>query len=404
MVHHLEETIGIHYDSTANNNHGIPKNALTQDVDGKIDGADEFGIFYDFIDLPKNNMTSGESEITVEFWINPYEWDSDEIIWDEYRNSYWQFSIMSDSWYTRDNSTKWWGSRDNDLSMPEIPIGEWHHLAFVYSVSQNLKAIYLDGVIYNYTNISIDPLTTERTGANIGYGVEGDYFDGKIDEVRLSSHAYSQDWLKTEYNNQNNPDMFYDFGPQEYLEIIDYYSISLNNYWNVLSIPFNTSINKTSFFINYNRMTIDWNDAIDNEIILDYVYHWNRSSQTYEITDLLKGGFSYNFYSFYNCDLIIEKPKNINDSQYITGFSPGWNNMGIPFNSTINKDALWIEFNGTDYNWTEATTNNNPTGNPILNPFVYSWNSVNQEYYLTEFLEPGKGYLIYSYYKCKLKK
>jgi hypothetical protein len=32
--------------------------------------------------------------------------------------------------------------------------------------------------------------------------------DGKLDEVRILSKARSADWLKTEYNNQSDPDTF----------------------------------------------------------------------------------------------------------------------------------------------------------------------------------------------------
>jgi hypothetical protein len=42
MVHHLQETSGIHYDSTSNDNDGTPQGGVTQDATGKINGADDF--------------------------------------------------------------------------------------------------------------------------------------------------------------------------------------------------------------------------------------------------------------------------------------------------------------------------------------------------------------------------
>ena len=73
--------------------------------------------------------------------------------------------IRSDRWFTRDDSTGPSGSRNNDLTLPDLSglLGEWHHLAFVYSVSQQLKGIYLDGQLAVSTDVSIDPLN-DRTG------------------------------------------------------------------------------------------------------------------------------------------------------------------------------------------------------------------------------------------------
>ncbi len=39
----------------------------------------------------------------------------------------------------------------------------------------------------------------------VGSQVNANYFDGIIDEVRVSTTARSQDWITTEYNNENSP-------------------------------------------------------------------------------------------------------------------------------------------------------------------------------------------------------
>ena len=40
-------------------------------------------------------------------------------------------------------------------------------------------------------------------------------WDGKIDEFRIYDGILSSGWISTEYNNQNNPAMFYTVGTQE---------------------------------------------------------------------------------------------------------------------------------------------------------------------------------------------
>jgi len=142
----------------------------------------------DYVSLPKDNMTYNRSEVTVTMWIKPDEWVGANTIYDEYGgdwDEYWQFSITEGAWYTRDSSTGPTGSRDNDLSLPSVPAGGWHHLAFVYSVSNNLKAIYYDGSAHTSSSTSVDQLSTERAGVGLGYACDGSYYDGMVDELRF---------------------------------------------------------------------------------------------------------------------------------------------------------------------------------------------------------------------------
>ena len=60
-------------------------------------------------------------------------------------------------------------------------------------------------VAYNANNGAI--------GANLDSPTQD--FDGLIDEVRLSNVTRSDQWNSTEYNNQNNPALFYNVDSQE---------------------------------------------------------------------------------------------------------------------------------------------------------------------------------------------
>ncbi len=59
-----------------------------------------------------------------------------------------------------------------------------------------------------------DLTLTSRNYVSIGRRVGGAYFNGLIDEIRISSTARSADWIATEYANQNSPDTFLSFGSQ----------------------------------------------------------------------------------------------------------------------------------------------------------------------------------------------
>jgi hypothetical protein len=53
-----------------------------------------------------------------------------------------------------------------------------------------------------------DPLTIAEYNS-------GNYFNGIIDETRVSMTARSAGWIQTEYNNQNSPDTFVKVGVEE---------------------------------------------------------------------------------------------------------------------------------------------------------------------------------------------
>jgi len=181
-----EDVVGAN-DGTLNNGAAVVSDGQRGNV-LELDGSD------DYVDLPSHSMTSGRLEVTLTMWVNPDEWVSSNTIYDEYGGDwgeYWQFSILEGNWYTRDASTGSMGGRDNDISVPAPGTGQWHHLAFVYSVSEGIKATYLDGQVHSSTEVSVDPLTTSRAGARLGYPCDGNYYDGLIDDVRFYDRALS---------------------------------------------------------------------------------------------------------------------------------------------------------------------------------------------------------------------
>jgi len=204
-------------DSTSNANHGTPGGGMTSvdQVSGQVNGSLDFDGSNDYITFP-TNFTAGQSEVTVEMWIYLDEWVADNTIYDGYSGLYWQFSLLEGNWYTRDTSTGPTGSRDNDLTWTSPGTGAWHHLALRYSVSGSIKAIYVDGSPSASTSTSIDTLTSDRDDERLGYPSDGSYYDGRIDELRISTGiARSAEWIKTCYNNQSSPSTFYDVGHEE---------------------------------------------------------------------------------------------------------------------------------------------------------------------------------------------
>jgi len=116
-----------------------------------------------------------------------------------------------------------------------------------------------------------------------------------------------------------------------------------------------------------------WQQAVDNDTILGFIYGWNVVGQSYVPTDVLQTGAGHWMYAYDDCDLWITVNDSNNDD-YITDLSEEWNLVGLPCNSSIVKENLIIRYNTTDYSWYEVTTNNNEEGEPLILGFIYICN------------------------------
>jgi hypothetical protein len=103
------------------------------------------------------------------------------------------------------------------------------------------------------------------------------------------------------------------------------------------------------------------------------------------------------------CDInnATEANVTIKADMYLGDIQSRWNFISVPFNKTIDKTQLFVYYNGTDYNWTEAT---DPANGPLIDSFIFGWNrgTGGQTYQAVDALEPGYGYWMYAYSDCEL--
>jgi hypothetical protein len=95
----------------------------------------------------------------------------------------------------------------------EEPPSNWYYLTGMKRSGTNY--LYIDGVQQSQTGTQtlvnsdypfcIGAWRTEAASAN---------FNGIIDEVRVSDIGRSPAWIETEYNNMNNPALFFSIGPE----------------------------------------------------------------------------------------------------------------------------------------------------------------------------------------------
>ncbi|MDR6944763.1 DUF2341 domain-containing protein [Mucilaginibacter pocheonensis] len=84
--------------------------------------------------------------------------------------------------------------------------GAWHYIQSVYTGTT--LSTYVDGAQYKILTTSNNPSANANFYIGVGEGGSQLYFNGIIDEPRVSNVAKTADWLKAEYVNQNNPVTF----------------------------------------------------------------------------------------------------------------------------------------------------------------------------------------------------
>ncbi|OGO16847.1 MAG: hypothetical protein A2Z15_02700 [Chloroflexi bacterium RBG_16_50_11] len=226
MVQHLEETAGgvnAITDSTANGNHGTDNNTPTFGATGRIDGAITLTkASSEYIQLPASNQILSTGNFTIEAWFNTstnhpaYGIGTMEGRIVNFHHSavsgttvslYVEQDMIGLLYYT--GSAYVWVKYTVNYHD-----SVYHHIAVTYNSST--YRLYYDGVqVASSANTSggFGTFPAFIGAHNTAAGQR--FFDGTVDEVRVSSAPYSADWIKTGYNNQNNPASFFSLGPEQ---------------------------------------------------------------------------------------------------------------------------------------------------------------------------------------------
>ncbi|MHA2282406.1 MAG: DUF2341 domain-containing protein [Promethearchaeota archaeon] len=222
--HSSEDPTGTIYDSTSNNNDGTPQGSMSSadQIDGQIDGSLNFDGNDEYVDCGNPTELQITGSITVEAWFKA----------DYFGNTYlvskngpsgqrcWDISFdninLTHGYLIYRYALNGDGHAD-DVGNVSIPINQWHHVVGVFNAS-TYSRLFLNGqkVDENTTNI----IASQYDAPNaVRFGARGDipppnYFNGILDEVRISNIARSADWIKTEYDNQFDPSSFYSIGKE----------------------------------------------------------------------------------------------------------------------------------------------------------------------------------------------
>ncbi len=224
MVQHLEETSGTHYDSTSNDNDGAPGGGdplkiPDMNAAGIADGADDFDGTDDYIAVAHDtSLNFGTGDFTISAWVKFPAINNDADIM---RKGNLEPGTAPEANYKLelvDNkiSGRVQGSNPGGTgavtTVATYNGDNWHNAVFLREAGT--LYLYIDGNLEGtQTGAGID--LTNTANMAIGSKDEGndDFFDGIIDEVRVSNTFRGSDWVNASYLSIN--DQFVSYGTEE---------------------------------------------------------------------------------------------------------------------------------------------------------------------------------------------
>jgi parallel beta-helix repeat protein len=226
-VWHLSEGgTGVRQDSTQYNGQGTPKNYTGNEATaGSVDGADAFNGTSKYITVNNSTIFNFTSKnFTVEAWVYPENVDANfrGIVARDYSTSSpnYDFALRQIStlnkaqFFVGDSSTtNYCYVNGNGM----VNSNTWTYLVGVWNGTA--VTLYGNGTYYNSTSIgcSITPRYTSTRNITIGaeYLISvPQYFNGTIDEVRISNTTRSSNWINQTYQMIQNQNSFVSVGSE----------------------------------------------------------------------------------------------------------------------------------------------------------------------------------------------
>jgi len=204
-VYHLKNGTTLYAtDSTSNASNGTIVNSIA--AAGKIDGCAAFNGSNRYISIPRAISTAW----TISFWMNATSNGAGSS-----GNQWYNGSGLVDGevgGVTNDFGVSWLSNRvafgigngDTTIQTGTLSLSTWYRVSCVRDTSTGKISIYINGALASGPTSA--PTAARTTPANLAVGriqTGGNYYNGLIDEIQISSIARSADWIKFDYYNQS---------------------------------------------------------------------------------------------------------------------------------------------------------------------------------------------------------
>jgi hypothetical protein len=202
-------------DSTQTSSDYITTRGEGAETEGKVGVALNFNGQDTIVDLGSaaaGSRTDILPPFTFSAWIKPTTLAGTIIGKREGESTQWQFfTDVGGHLMLKEDATGHWSGHQSATSETRVKRGQWQHVVVTVDKEGN-PTFYHDGISelgnQQHGTFLRHPINASL-GARWSHYPSPDYqFSGLIDDVRIAHVARSSDWIKTEYNNQNNPDTF----------------------------------------------------------------------------------------------------------------------------------------------------------------------------------------------------
>jgi hypothetical protein len=210
-------------DSTSNANNGTNTGAGA--TTGEIDGAASFNGASSQISVGDASSVQVLGYITMSAWVNVAEFPAANnwayVIgkgYDGGQEAYFlRLNAQSSPGNIQLNAGSFAGANYGaSWTISGWNTNTWHHVVGTFDGSN--WNIYFDGAL-QVSSAQANGALSSNLGAYLGamnnQGSLQRYWNGDLDEVRLSSTARSAAWITTEFNNQSSPSTFISVGAQQ---------------------------------------------------------------------------------------------------------------------------------------------------------------------------------------------
>lgn len=208
-VYHFNESTysGSVTDGSAGGHTGTAGGMSPSDlVTGKIGSAYSYNGSSKLINAGPVNITGS---FTISAWVKPAVVNADQKIMTNQATGGsgtggYKMGIYNNGTAEAESATAI--NRGSSPPSPTLSANTWYYVQGVFNGSS--LSTYVNGSQYAVYSTTTAPSSTTALYIGAGEGGNVYYFNGLIDEARVSNTAKSADWLKAEYVNQNNPASF----------------------------------------------------------------------------------------------------------------------------------------------------------------------------------------------------
>ena len=202
-------------DSTSNANTATKVNSTNPNPNtGKIDGAQAYDGSTSHADAVDSNSLDITGTITVSAWINaaalPGGGAYSTILIKEttINTANYGLQVVNNkvdfSWFN--------GAYRESFSNTNLATGTWYYVTATFEDATDQVKIYINGELDSVTTQTTS-ITANAQSLTIGKSLAGEWWNGTLDEMRLSANVRSASWIKAEYTNQN--DTMNSFGSEQ---------------------------------------------------------------------------------------------------------------------------------------------------------------------------------------------